>query len=123
MKFLNQKKNQIIITIIYPVIVFGVLSIGNILDSWTIPIVITLLFCLLWSKVRYVIISTILMWAISFPLWLFLIVRSREDQGYAILTSSLPFIVLPFIFIFLIPEILIVIFKNYLIDKLTHRHK
>lgn len=117
MGVLYSKKIQILITIIYPIIVFYVLSINRTLESWVIPAFVTLLFCLLWSNIRYLIYSTLLMWSISVPMWLLLIERLREDQGYAIFTSSLPFIIPLFILFVLIPEVLIIILKNFILKK------
>lgn len=61
------------------------------------------------------------MWVISVPMWLLLVERTKEGHGYAIFTASLPFIILEFIFIVLIPEILIVTLKNFIVNKWRRR--
>ncbi|ANY66528.1 hypothetical protein BBD42_08690 [Paenibacillus sp. BIHB 4019] len=117
MGLLYNKKSQIIVTLLYPIVVFVILSIKQTLETWIIPVLVTVLFCILWSNVWYLITSTLLMWVISVPMWLLLIEQSKGDQGYAIFTSSLPFIIALFIFVVLIPEILIIIFKNFILNK------
>lgn len=110
---------QVIITMLYPIAVFTILSIGE--GSWLIPILIMLSFGLLWKNLRYLFISTLLMWIVAIPLWYFFI-ESREGQGAAIFSASLPFIILLFIACVLIPQILIFTIKNCIIHKLSKRN-
>ncbi|OKP69468.1 hypothetical protein A3842_25500 [Paenibacillus sp. P3E] len=113
----NSKMFRIIITLLYPFTIFWLLCLRGTLDSWLIPIIVTILFCLLWDNLRQLITSTILMWVIAVPLWWLLIERTKEGQAAIMFSNSLPFIILAFIFIVLIPEILLVSIKNSFLNK------
>lgn len=90
------------------------------LATWTIPIVIMIVFSLLWSKVSYVLISSLLLWVVTIPMWLFFIEKTKEGQGYTIFVSSIPFVVLAYIAFVLLPEVIIVVINNYIIRKVTN---
>ncbi|WP_438495363.1 hypothetical protein [Paenibacillus sp. IHBB 3054] len=117
MGFRNRKSIQIVIVLLYPLIIFGLLCMSQTLDSWFVPVIVTLLFSLLWANLRYLMISTILMWTTAVPAWWLLIERTREGQGAAIFSASLPFVILLFLFLVLIPEMLIVSIGNVLVKK------
>lgn len=121
MKIQTNKIIQVTITVLYPIVAFCLLSVSDKLDSWLIPILVMFIFSLLWRNLRYLLISTLSMWVVSIPLWWFLIERSEGDQGAAIFSSSLPFIILAFIACVLIPQILIVTIKNFMINKFSER--
>jgi maltodextrin utilization protein YvdJ len=116
MKMYANKRIQTAFTLLYPVIIFWLLSIGHTLNSWLIPAIVTLLFCLLWGNLRYLFVSNMLMWIISVPVW-WIIESGKEGQGAVIFAASLPFIVLAFVGIVLLPEVLIVTIRNDILKK------
>ncbi|OBZ15985.1 hypothetical protein [Bacillus sp. FJAT-26390] len=116
MKMYANKRIQTAFTLLYPVIIFWLLSIGHALNSWLIPAIVTLLFCFLWGNLRYLFFSNMLMWFIAVPVW-WIIESGKEGQGAAIFAASLPFIVLVFVVIVLLPEILIVVIRNEIVKK------
>ncbi|ODB53733.1 hypothetical protein A7311_05175 [Paenibacillus polymyxa] len=113
---------QMVVALLYPVIAFVILSNSHRIGSWTIPAIIAILFCLLWKNTLYVIISNALMWIVSVPMWWLLVERVKTDQGAEIFISSLPFIILLYIFAVLLPEISIVLFRHYIFNKFRRRN-
>ncbi|MHB0883267.1 hypothetical protein ACYCSE_08825 [Paenibacillus sp. SEL1] len=104
MKFYDNRGVQMVVALLYPVITFVILSNGHKIGSWTVPAIIAILFCLLWKNTFYVIISNVLVWIISVPMWWLLVERVKTDQGAEIFISSLPFIILLYIFAVLIKQ-------------------
>jgi hypothetical protein len=121
MKQRRFKASQIVLTLIYPMAFFCFLSLDQPLDSWTIPIAVLILFSLLWENLTYLLISNLLTWVVAIPLWL-VITEPKEEQTLTIFTASLPFIILLYIGCVLIPEMLIVSAKNYIMKKFTRRN-
>ncbi|WP_145027279.1 hypothetical protein [Paenibacillus sp. Y412MC10] len=121
MKQRRFKASQIVLTLIYPMAFFCFLSLDQPLESWTIPIAVLILFSLLWENLTYLLISNLLTWVIAIPLWL-VIVAPKEEQTLAIFTASLPFIILLYIGCVLIPEMLIVSAKNFIIKEFKRRN-
>lgn len=111
-----------VVALLYPVITFVILSNGHMIGSWTVPAIIAILFCLLWKNTFYVIISNVLVWIISVPMWWLLVERVKTDQGAEIFISSLPFIILLYIFAVLLPEISIVLFRHYIFNNFRRRN-
>ncbi|CAM4516097.1 MULTISPECIES: hypothetical protein [Paenibacillus] len=120
---LYDKKFQFAVTCIYPIAVFCLLSFGELLHSWTLPIVVTILFCLLWSKLSYLFAGTIVAWAVAVPIWWIIMKNTSESQSAAIFISSLPFIIISFIFAVLIPEMLFIIMKNRIVKYYANRRR
>ncbi|MCM3000059.1 hypothetical protein M3647_21535 [Paenibacillus cellulositrophicus] len=121
MKRSRVKAGQIVLTLIYPMAFFCFLSLDQQLDSWTIPIAALILFSLLWENLTYLLISNLLTWVVAIPLWL-VIMKPQEEQTFAIFTASLPFIILLYIGCVLIPEVLIVSAKNFIIKEFKRRN-
>ncbi|MDQ0048481.1 putative membrane protein [Paenibacillus polymyxa] len=122
MKFYDNRGAQMVVVLLYPVITFVILSNSLMIGSWTVPAIIAILFCLLWKNTLYVIISNILMWIVSVPMWWLLVERVKTDQGAETFISSLPFIILLYIFAVLLPEISIVLFRHYIFNKFRRRN-
>ncbi|ADM71257.1 hypothetical protein X809_08885 [Paenibacillus polymyxa CR1] len=114
MNFYNNRVVQILSVILYPISAFIILSNGDKIVSWGIPAVIAILFCFLWKNVRHLMISNALLWILSVPIWLFLI---EGGQGAEVFIASLPFIIPLYIFIVFLPEIIIVLIRNFLLNK------
>lgn len=112
LKIYKSKKIQISISLLYPIVVFLILNLGPLLQSWLLPAIVSIGFCLLWGNLRYLFFSTLLMWITSVPIWWLFIERSREGDGAEIFISSLPFIIVAFVFVVLLPEILLVLVRN-----------
>ncbi|WP_212969560.1 hypothetical protein [Paenibacillus cineris] len=109
------------ITLVYPMAFFCFLNLDQQLDSWAIPIAVLILFSLLWENLTYLLISNLFTWVIAIPLWL--VIRApMEEQTFAIFTASLPFIILLYIGCVLIPEMLIVSAKNFIIKEFKRRN-
>lgn len=121
MKLYSNKRLQFSIALIYPVLVFLLLSFREEIDTWIIPMIISVVFCLLWKNIRYIMISTLAMWLVAVSLWYFMIEVNREGQFAAIFSSSSPWVAILFVMIVLIPEIIIVSARNYLIGKLSSK--
>lgn len=117
MSLYSNRKLQLPILILYPLLIFVLLSFRKEIDTWILPMAISLLFCFLWKNVRYLLISTLIMWVVSVPLWYFLIEVNRESQSAVIFSSSLPLIFILFVIIVLVPEIIIISIRNFLIRK------
>ncbi|KEO79017.1 hypothetical protein JOD82_005017 [Paenibacillus sp. 1182] len=122
MRVYDNRGVQMVVALLYPVIAFVILSNSHRIGSWTIPAIIAILFCLLWKNTLYVIISNALMWIVSVPMWWLLVERVKTDQGAEIFISSLPFIILLYIFAVLLPEISIVLFRHYIFNKFRRRN-
>ncbi|MEC0181331.1 hypothetical protein P4H61_07435 [Paenibacillus peoriae] len=122
MSFYNNRVVQILSVILYPITAFVILSNGRAIGSWAIPAVIAILFCFLWKNLSHLMISNVLLWVVAIPMWWLLIERSSEDQGAEIFISSLPFIILSYIFIVLLPEVLIVSLRNLILGKFIQRN-
>ncbi|WP_233500760.1 hypothetical protein [Paenibacillus antibioticophila] len=112
LKIYKSKKIQISISLLYPIVVFLILNLAPLLHSWLLPAIVSIGFCLLWGNLRYLFFSTLLMWITSVPIWWLFIERSREGDGAEIFISSLPFIIVAFVFVVLLPEILLVLVRN-----------
>ncbi|MEK3790050.1 MULTISPECIES: hypothetical protein [Paenibacillus] len=121
MRLYSNRAVQIFITLLYPIIAFVILSNGRMIGSWIIPAIIAFLFCLLWRNIGYLMISNVLLWIITIPLWWLLVERSRESQGADIFIASLPFIVLAYVFFVLLPEIIIVSLRNSILSTFARR--
>jgi len=67
-------------------------------------------------------ISNVLLWVVTIPMWWLLIERFREDQGAEIFISSLPFIIFSYIFIVLLSEVLIVSLRNFILGEFIQRN-
>ncbi len=117
MSLYSNRKLQLPILILYPLLIFVLLNFRKEIDTWILPMAISLLFCFLWKNVRYLLISTLIMWVVSVPLWYFLIEVNRESQSAVIFSSSLPLIFILFVIIVLVPEIIIISIRNFLIRK------
>jgi hypothetical protein len=50
-------------------------------DNRGVQMVVAILFCLLWKNTLYVIISNVLMWIVSVPMWWLLVERVKTGQG------------------------------------------
>lgn len=118
MRFYECKKLQTVVVILYPVAIFLLLSSNRLFHtsfhSWTVPLVVTAVFCLLWGNLRYLFISTLLMCVIAVPLWLLLV---EDKDSAALFRASLPFIAGWFITFALIPEMIIVGVRNAIIKS------
>ncbi|MET3852131.1 hypothetical protein [Paenibacillus sp. OAE614] len=121
MKRSRIEASQIVLTLFYPMAFFCFLSLYQPLESWAIPITVLILFSLLWENLTYLLISNLFTWVIAIPLWL-VIVAPKEEQTFAIFTASLPFIILLYIGCVLIPEMLIVSAKNFIIKEFKRRN-
>ncbi|ADO59623.2 hypothetical protein PPSC2_27030 (plasmid) [Paenibacillus polymyxa SC2] len=119
MNFYNNRLVQILSVILYPISAFIILSYGDKIVSWGIPAVIAILFCFLWKNVKHLMISNALLWILSVPIWLFLI---EGGPGAEVFIASLPFIIPLYIFIVFLPEIIIVLIRNSLLNKFRHRN-
>lgn len=116
----NNQKIQLVISIFYPIIIFGILSTRQ--NSWLIPITVTILFSLLWGNLRYLFLSTMLMWLLSVPMWWF-IERTKEGYGAVNFIANLPLIIAEFIVFVLIPEMIVVTIRNTLINLWNKKMK
>lgn len=117
MSLYSNKGLQLTISFLYPLLIFVLLSFRKEIDTWILPMVISLLFCFLWKNIRYLMISTLIMWVVSVPLWYFLIELNRESQSAVVFSSSLPLIFIQFVIIVLVPEIIIISIRNSLIRR------
>ncbi|MET3846518.1 hypothetical protein [Paenibacillus sp. OAE614] len=97
------------------------MSNGEKLGGWLIPIIVMIAFALFWEGWIYLIMSTLLMWVVSVPLWWFLIERHENYQRAANFSGSLPLIILAYAGCVLIPQIIILAIKNFIINKLRER--
>ncbi|MGG1654273.1 hypothetical protein [Paenibacillus sp. NRS-1780] len=113
MSFYNNRLVQILIVILYPIAAFVVLSNGAKIVSWGIPAVIAVLFCFLWKNIRYLIISNALLWILSVPIWFWI----EGGQGVEVFIANLPLIIPLFMFIVFLPEVIIVLIRNFLLNK------
>ncbi|MGW8960069.1 hypothetical protein [Paenibacillus sp. NPDC055715] len=116
MSFYNNRLVQILSVILYPITAFVILSNGA---SWVIPAVIAVLFCFLWKNLRNLMISNALLWIVSVPIWLFWIV---EERVAVVFIANLPIIITLYMFIVFLPEVIIVLIRNFLLNKLF-RHR
>jgi len=116
----NNQKIQLVISIFYPIIIFGILSTRQ--NSWLIPITVTILFSLLLGNLRYLFLSTMLMWLLSVPMWWF-IERTKEGYGAVNFIANLPLIIAEFIVFVLIPEMIVVTIRNTLINLWNKKMK
>lgn len=121
MEIQTKKIIQIIFTVLYSIWVFYILSNGEKLGGWLIPIFVMIAFGLLWEGWIYLIMSTLLMWVVSVPLWWFLIESHENYQRAVNFSGSLPFIILAYAGCVLIPQIIILAIKNFIINKLRER--
>lgn len=118
MDFYNNKKIQTAIVLLYPIVMFLILSFGRQLGFWLYPILTSFLFSLLLGNLRLLFLASTLMWGISVPLWWLLVQRPLGGQGAAIFIDSLPFVILAYIGVMLLPQIFIIVIRNFLIKKL-----
>lgn len=123
MNIYKSKKIQIGISLLYPIVVFVILNLGPLLHSWLLPAIVSIVFCLLWGNLRYLLFSTLLMWVTSVPIWWLFIERSKEGDGAEIFISSIPFIIIAFVFVVLLPEIVWVLVRNAVIRGIINRHR
>lgn len=121
MKLYSSKRLQLTILLLYPLLAFIIMSFGKEIKTWVIPIIMSLVFCFLWKNIRSLLISTLIMWMVSVPLWYFLIAVNKENQSAAIFSSSLPFIIWGFVLVVLVPEIIIILIRNALIRRFTSK--
>ncbi|WP_025716694.1 hypothetical protein [Paenibacillus sp. 1-18] len=119
MSFYNNRMVQILSVILYPITAFVILSNGAKIVSWVIPAVIAVLFCFLWKNLRNLMISNALLWILSVPIWLFWI---EEERGAVVFIANLPIIITLYMFIVFLPEVIIVLIRNFLLNKLF-RHR
>lgn len=117
MSLYSNKRLQLAISFLYPLLIFVLLSFRKEIDTWILPMAISLLFCFLWKNVRYLMISTLIMWVVSVPLWYFLVEVNRESQSAVIFSSSSPLIFILFVIIVLVPEMIIISIRNFLIRR------
>ncbi|WP_068505304.1 hypothetical protein [Paenibacillus kribbensis] len=122
MSFYNNRWVQILTALLYPIVAFVILSNGRTIGTWAVPAVIAILFCFLWKNLSYLMISNVLLWVVAIPMWWLLIERFREDQGPAIFISSLPFIIMAYIFFVLLPEVLIISLRNFILGEFIQRN-
>lgn len=118
MSFYNNRLVQILSVILYPITAFVILSNGNKIVSWVIPAVIVVLFCFLWKNLRHLMISNALLWILSVPIWFWI----EGGQGAEVFIANLPFIIPLYMFIVFLPEVIIVLIRNFLLNKLF-RHR
>lgn len=119
MRLYSNNRIQLAISLLYPLLIFVLLSFREEINTWIVPMGVSLIFCLLWKNVRYLMISTLIMWVVTVPLWYFIIELNKESQSAVIFSSSLPLVVIQFVIIVLVPEIIIISIRNYLIRKFT----
>lgn len=117
MRLYSNKGLQLTISLLYPLLIFIILSFREELETWIVAMGVSLVFCFLWKNVRYLMISTLIMWVVTVPLWYFVIELNKENQSAVIFSSSLPLVVIQFVIIVLVPEIVIISVRNYLIRK------
>lgn len=123
MRLYSNKRLQLTIIFLYPLLIFVILAFAKEIGTWIFPMSISLLFCFLWKNVRNLMFSTLIMWVVSVPLWYFLIERNRESQSAAIFSASLPLIFMEFIIVVFIPEIIIILIRNALIRRFILKGK
>ena len=117
MRLYSNKRCQLIITLLYPLLIFLLLSFREEIDTWTVPIGLSLIFCFLWRNLRYLMISTLIMWVVTVPIWYFMVEVNKESQFSVLFSSSLPLVVMQFVVIVLVPEIIIISIRNSLIRR------
>lgn len=117
MRIYSNKRFQLIITLLYPLLIFLLLSFREEIDTWIVPIGISLVFCFLWKNIRYLMISTLFMWVVTVPLWYFIVEVDKESQFAVLFSSSLPLVVMQFVVIVLVPEVIIISIRNSLIRR------
>lgn len=118
MRLYDTRWAQILITVLYPVAIFGLLSDWNMLSPWVI-VVVLLLFCALWGNMRYLMLSTIIMILTAVPLWWFFIAQSTPQAQDLI--GWYPLIVVNFLLFVLLPEIVIVLGRNAVLRRFAMR--
>ncbi len=107
MKRYGIKWFELLIIILYPVAAYIVFTNRVVIASWWIPAIVMLLFCLIWPTIRSVLISSILLWIIAAPVWLY----TETAQSAAHIRGNVPFILLMYIGIVLLPSLLLVSVK------------
>ncbi|MET3211623.1 UNVERIFIED_CONTAM: hypothetical protein ABIC26_004590 [Paenibacillus sp. PvR008] len=119
MSFYNNRMVQILSVILYPITAFVILSSGAKIVSWVIPAVIAVLFCFLWKNLRHLMISNALLWIVSVPIWLFWI---EEERVAVVFIANSPIIITLYMSFVFLPEVIIVLIRNSLLNKLF-RHR
>lgn len=115
----NKNRHWEWITItLYPVAALIVLTNREVSASGWILLAVHLLFCLLWRNLRSLMISSIVMWIVAIPIWLY-VEAGRSAQAAANFTGSLRWIILMYVFIVLLPSLLLVSLRK----KLWSRYK
>ncbi len=109
---------ELIMITLYPVVALIVLTNREFSASGWILLALHLLFCLLWRNLRSLMISSIVMWIVAIPIWLY-VEAGRSAQVVANFTGSLPLIILMYMFIVFLPSLLLVSLRK----KLWSRYK
>ncbi len=114
----RDKHLEWVIIMLYPIVAFIMLSSREVSASGWILLIVHLLFCLLWRNLRSLMISSIVMWIVGIPIWLY-VEAGRSAQLVANFTGSLPLIILMYMFIVFLPSLLLVSLRK----KLWSRYK
>ncbi len=109
---------ELIMITLYPVVALIVLTNREVSASGWILLIVHLLFCLLWRNLRSVMVSSVVMWIVAVPIWLY-VEAGRSAQAAANFTGSLPWIILMYVFIVFAPSLLLVSLRK----KLWSRYK
>ncbi len=107
-----------IIIMLYPIVAFIMLSNREVSASGWALLIVHLLFCLLWRNLRSVMVSSVVIWIVAVPIWLY-VEAGRSAQAAANFTGSLPWIILMYVFIVFAPSLLLVSLRK----KLWSRYK
>lgn len=107
---------QMVLVVLYTALWFGLLDGHNVLSPWVL-IAALLFFCALWSNVRYVLISTLIMVITAVPAWWFAI--APHQVGYTDILGWYPLVLIEFVTFILLPEILLVWMRSFFVRKLT----
>ncbi|MCL9660046.1 hypothetical protein L2089_05070 [Paenibacillus hunanensis] len=114
----RDKHLEWVIIMLYPIVAFIMLSSREVSASGWILLIVHLLFGLLWRNLRSVMVSSVVMWIVAIPIWLY-VEAGRSAQVVANFTGSLPLIILMYMFIVFLPSLLLVSLRK----KLWSRYK
>lgn len=114
------KRLQLAFTVLYPILI-GIFFIWMQSAFWLLAVVTMLVYCALWKNIGYVLLSNLLLLALSIGLWVtevdYMQMGSvRETRAW------LPFAYILYGAFCLIPSILLVPLRNLLIKKDRQRH-
>jgi hypothetical protein len=111
---------QIIIVLLFPIMIFAILLFQfNDNKSFWVLIVVLLIFCGLWKDIVSLLISNLLTWVITIPIWWILVARHKSWGQEMLAWSPVTFVY--YLILILTPIILVVLIRNVIIGFLVNK--